>query len=754
MNRVGITGLSALAVISFAHAATQTGASGATELQEVVVTAEKISQSLEKLPLSVTVFDQEALRRLGAQSFLDYAANVPALSFESLAPGEQRILLRGVSDGVDTGLRAATQNVTGIYIDDMVVSNNETAPDLNLFDVQRVEVLKGPQGTLYGDGAVGGLVRVITNKANVDKTEGAIEVSGAGIDHGGGDYSVNGMYNLPLVADQLAVRLVGQYRDNQGFIDDVTRNVKDVNDLRQVGLRAAVRWTPREDFDLNLSALYQETRLGGDNDYNQLLGDLKRGTFFGEPKDTRFNLYNMTVNWNLGWATLLSSTSYSVYDHDDTSDFTDFLTTAIAGSFGVPGVVLPSHGEQRQHDNDFSEEIRLSSASDGPVTWIGGLYFFHMNERSFEHDISVGLFDFFANVLDFPLAGTPLDAGHDVAFTDQFSTQRRQFATFGEVSFHFSEQLTGTVGARWFRDQIASQDSPAGVFNGGSDHESQETSDHNQIFRFRLADQMTDDALVYALASQGYRTGGLNPLNPATATDPTFPQAFGPDKLWNYELGWKTRWLDHRLTLNGSVFYVDWSNEQIEVALPGGFDVIANAGKTSIKGTEWDLSMTPISGLELGINGSYIHAILARDLVNNTDPANPIVIGRSGDALTGVPKTQGSVYGQWQFPFTDSVAGFLRSDVQYVGRTTRYFAHDSRVPAPADNFQDYGDYTLINVRTGAQWKDFTVTLFVKNAADRRAAFFRGLQGTSTVPTRDDVYVAQPRTIGITVYEAF
>jgi iron complex outermembrane recepter protein len=728
-------------------------------LQEIIVTAEKISQSVEKVPLSVTVFDQAKLQQMGAQSFTDYAASVPALSFESLAPGEQRVLLRGVSDGVDTGLRGDTQNVTGIYIDDMVVSNNATSPDLNLFDVDRVEVLKGPQGTLYGDGSVGGLLRIITHKADLTKTEGEIEATGASINQGGGDYSLNGMYNVPLVQDKLALRIVGQYRDNQGFIDDVRHGLKDVNNMRQIGGRASLRWRPQDDFDVTASMLYQKTALGNDNDFNVFAGELNRNSYFEEPKLTSFTLSNVTADWQLGWASLLSSSSYAVYDRQDTEDSTAFLDVAFANDFGVPGIDLPSFSRQRQHSKTFSQEFRLSSPADQRIAWLGGLYFNRSDEVDSELDVSQGIYNFFANTLGIPITGTPVDVGPvpDIDFRD-FDDQihRRHFATFGEATYHFTDRLTATLGARWFRDEQRTSENPGGIFSNFSPivHVEKSASDHNQVFRARLADQLTDDALLYLLASQGYRSGGLNPLNPFTPPD--FPQAFEPDKLWNYEFGWKTRWLDRRLKFDGSLFYIDWSNEQIEVSLPGGFSAITNAGKTTIKGIEADFSVNVLEGLELGLGGSYIDAKLDRDLIENPqDPvAQQVLIGAAGDHLTGVPKTQGNVYAQWHFPLTEGVQGVLRSELQYVGKTARYFAHDTQVPTPADDFASYGDYSLVNVRAGAAWKDLSLTLFVKNLADKRAVLFRGLQGTSVTPTRDDIYVAQPRTIGLTVSKSF
>ena len=727
-------------------------------LEEVVVTAEKIAQSVDKAPITVTVFDQAKLQEMGAQSFVDYAASVPALSFQSLAPGRQRVLLRGVSDGVGTGLRGSTQNVTGIYIDDMVVSNNSTAPDLNLFDVERVEVLKGPQGTLYGDGSVGGLLRVITNKADATRTAGLVEVSGGSVSEGGEDYSVNGMFNLPLVQDTLALRLTGQYRNVSGFIDDVRSGQEDVNDLEQTGGRFSLRWQPQENLAITASMLYQKTELGSSNDYNAFAGELNRNSIFLEPQQTTFKLSNLTLDWDLGAASLLSSSSYAIFDNQDKSDFTDFLSTAIDANFGFPGVMLPSHAVQTHHAKTFSQEFRLISPSDQRVTWLGGLYYYRMDEVNSELDVSDRLYDWLNDNLGFDVVGTPFDVGPgpDIAFRDlDAHDQRRQFAAFGEATYHFDERITATFGARWFRYEQSSTDNAGGIFNGTPVlHDEKETSDHSQVFRFRVADQVTDDALLYALASQGYRTGGLNPLNPLAPPD--LPQAFDPDKLWNYEIGWKTRWFDRRVKFDGAIFYIDWKDEQIQVSLPGGFTTITNAGKTTIKGIEIDFSVSPLDGLELGVGGSYIDAKLARDLIQNPDdpPADQILIGKSDDQLTGVPTEQGSVYAQWTFPLTSTVMATVRGDLQYVGETSRYFEHDVRVPAPADEFSSYGDYSLVNLRAGAEWNGFTVTVFAKNLTDERAVLFRGLQGTSITPTRDDIYVAQPRTIGVTISKAF
>jgi len=723
-----------------ANAATQAAPDGQAQgmaFEEVIVTAERMSQSAQTAPISVTVLGEQQLQEMGARSFTDYAPSVPALAFQSLAPGEQRILLRGVSDGVGIGLRGDTQNVTGVYIDDMVVSNNVTAPDLNLFDIERIEVLKGPQGTLYGDGSVGGLLRVITKKADPTRFEGSAEATYAAIAQGGSEYAVNGMVNLPVVDDKLAVRLVGQYQSNDGFIDDIERNQKDVNDLEQTGFRGSVRWVPSDTFSATLSALYQRTELGGGSDYNVVLGDLLRATIFGEPVDTKFSLYNATLDWNLGSATLTSSSSYSIYDRSTQTDFTDFLSTILAP--------LPSVSNQGQHSKSFAQEVRIATDAQRRLRGVAGLYYFTVDEDSFEHDVSHGLFDLFESA-GMPIDGTPFDVGEDVIFTDQATQERDQVAVFGELTYSITDALSATIGGRWFDDKLTNRDAAGGLVTESEPFDLEKhTHDDGQVFRARLADQFTPDVLMYAVASQGYRIGGLNPLNPATINDPSFPPSFDPDKLYNYEIGWKTRWLDQRLTLNGAVFYIDWDNIQIQIPLPTGFSIIGNAGSAKIQGAELELSILPLDNVELGISGSYIQAELGKDLVDDSDPLNPVIIGREGDQLTGVPKEQGSAYAQWRFPLGDALDGIVRGDVQYVGTIDRFFGTD---------VESYGDYTLGNLRFSLQWADVTVTAFVKNIGNERARFFRGQQATSAPEGREDIYVAQPRTIGVTLSKQF
>lgn len=749
--------LSCLASLSYAQEqSSQPPASGGPGLREVIVTAEKVAESAQRVPLSLTVIDQRALQDMGAVHFTDYASTVPALSFESLAPGEQRILLRGVSDGVSTALRGVAQNVTGVYIDDMVVSNNYTSPDLNLFDVNRVEVLKGPQGTLYGDGSVGGLVRVITNRANASRFESEVELTGAAIAKGGGDYAANGMVNLPIVADKAGLRLVGQYSHNDGYIDEVNLgNRSNHND--EYGTRASLRLMLIENFSVTLNALSQHIRLGGYNNYNPQVGDLKDDHLFPNSKDTTFDLFNATLQWDLPSVSLLSSTSYDKFRRIDAEDATYPVSSAFAPFLLT---LLPSSSAQSQTSHAVSQEFRLTSAQDRRLRWIGGLYYFKATERDTEIDPSVGFFDLYnssigpALGLPVPIQGSFLDAGQDVVFAGVDNTQRTEYAAFGEVTFDLTRTIAGTVGVRYFDDKLADAESAAGFATFNTPYFIVEsTRHHGKVLKFRLQDQITPDFLLYATASQGYRVGGLNPLSPANIANPNAPLAFAPDSLWNYELGWKTQLADRRITLDGALYYINWTNIQVEYALPNGFSGIANAGLAHIAGAEAEVAARPFNGVEVGLSGSLIGAKLGRD--------SPAIGGKKDDQLTGVPKGQGSAYAQFSFPAYGSFIGFVRGDVEYTALIRRYFASDTSVnvgTTPNYALDHYGDYALLNLHTGIDNDDWRAVFFIKNVADRRARYFSDTTGgtfaTGAPFSHEDIYLAQPRTVGVTISKRF
>lgn len=703
--------------------------------QDIIVTAEKRAQTAQSLPLAVTVKGEEELQRIGAQNFTDFAVTVPSLSFQSLAPGEQRVVIRGVSDTADSALRGAAQNTTGIYIDEAVVSNYITSPDLNLFDVNRVEVLKGPQGTLYGDGSAGGLIRIITNKANANEFEGRVQARFGSIRKGGLEKVLNGMVNVPLVDGKLGLRVVGQFRDADGFIDDVQRGIDNVNDVRQIGARASLRWEPTNDLNVTLAALIQRTDLNGRFDYEPARGDLKRGTFFAEPIDTDFNLYTAVVEWSPGPINIVSSTAFTEYDRLQRDDFSISLVS-------VFGALFPSIATLDQHGRSFSQEVRFSSNGEGPFNWVAGAYYYTFKERVNEFDVAQGSFDFIENVFGIPVRGTIFDIGEDALFESHDRNEQERYAVFGEATYDLTDSLSATAGLRWYKEKEGQTSSAAGVvlFAPPFTETTPPLSNDGVAFRGRLTYAFDDDALIYALASQGYRSGGINPLNPVTVNDPNFPRGFENDSLWNYEFGWKTRLMDRRITFNGAAYFIDWKNIQVQLADPNnGFSFIANAGRAHIFGVELETLLNVTDFLTVGASGSLQKAELAED---TADPGLP---GEKGDRLVGVPSQQFSLFADAAFPLSGTTQGFVRGDLSYIGEIRRNFG-----PNPTT----YGDYTLVNLRAGVTFDTFEVTAFVHNLFDKRAAFSRVIAASGTPFETEVVNVAQPRTIGVSLTKSF
>lgn len=693
---------------------------------QIVVTGEKREQGLQDAPVSITVLTGQALQNLGADTFSDYAVTVPSLSFVSLAPGDQRVNLRGVSDSLEGG---STQGTTGFYLDDMSFTGTLFVPDLKIFDIQQVEILKGPQGTLYGDASVGGLIRIVTNKADPSQFEGAAQFTVSSTEHGGENYEVNGMVNAPLVQDKLALRLVGYYRSNGGFIDNLTLGEKDVNDEETFGVRGSLRYTPTDRLTFTANALFQDTEFGDRSfEFEEQDGDLNKTTFNNESLMSDFSIYNLTIENDFDFAQLTSSSSYSIFDHTLDTDFTDLVQSI----FGIP---LSSIGNIDSHQETFSQEVRLASTpDDGFFDWLIGLYYFNLDTDETETDVTEGLTDLLG------LAGTPFDVGTDVIFLGDFRNKQETFAAFGEASIHPTDKLTATFGARWFTNDLSSTEAGGGVVSESAPFVlTRSASEDDVVFKFRLAYEANDGILLYALASQGFRAGGINSLNPFAINDPDFPPSFESDSLWNYEFGWKTALFDNQVFVNGAVFYIDWDNVQIQQTLPGGFTIIGNGGAAHSVGVEGDVLIQPSEYFSLAFGGSYIDAQL---------DADALALGAmDGDRLPGVPKVKFFATPEVRFPIFENWDAFVRGNVSYTSDMVRGFGADASVI--------FGDYVLANVSAGVETDDgFSVTVFMENAGDERAALLKtvALRGTAFEST--EISVPRPRTIGVTLRKDF
>lgn len=700
-----LAGAAVLALFPALGAAAQQAGDGAgLVLEEIIVTAQKRLQPLQAVPLPISAVTAETLEKRGMDEFTDYARAVPGLSFIDRGAGKNKVTLRGISTGVDQN----HQSPVGIYIDETPVSYPSNEPDLRLFDVERVEVLRGPQGTLYGAGSMGGTIKIITAKPDLGKVAGAASAQLSSTKAGGENYSLNGMVNVPLATDKAAIRIVGYYRNEDGFIDNAQLSAKDVNDNETWGTRASAKFALTERFSATAGVLIQRTDVGGSQEINPALPGLTQRRAVPEVRNDDLDLYSLSLDYDLDWAALSSATSYLDRTFDDVRDVTAFL--------GTPAPVWLNNVVP---DRNFVQEFRLTSAPSDSVEWIAGLFYSRRKSVLNQYAWHGGVFGVPAT--------TPLLDSH-------IRSRLTQKAAFGEVTVHLAEQLKVTGGLRAFEVKETFDKVSDGLIAGGFSADKGGSSEKKVNPKVNISYQATPDILLYTQAAQGFRVGGPNstipPLGGVAA-----PASFDSDSLWNYEAGFKSTLWNGRATLNVSAFYIDWSDIQVTVTRPDGFSYTANGDKAVSKGLEGEFSVRPVPGLELGVSAAYTDAYLSADSRSGS--------GKKGDRIPAVPRFTWDLFGRYEWSLSGDWSAYAQGNLQHVGKS--YNAFTSRVPAP----DAQPSYELANAKVGVIVGDLDVSLFANNLFDKRAELFvdRTLGDAR-------VNVNRPRTIGLNVMRKF
>jgi outer membrane receptor protein involved in Fe transport len=725
---------------------------------EIVVTALKRSTSLQETPISMSAVTGDAMANAGVQSIADLGASVPSLGFVDAGPSQRRVIIRGI--------QAAGEPTVGTYYDETPVTGaigaandaGGSTPELRLFDVERVEVLRGPQGTLYGSGSMGGTLRVIYRKPGFD-TEGAADVSLSNSRYGGWNYEANAMVNTPLVADKVAVRAVGFYRWSEGFIDNVPLGIRNINDLESYGGRLLVRLKPVEDLTVDAAAYVNRSR----TDTNAWTLGLPTGKFTSDaparqPVRDDLELYSLTAAYDFGGAVLTGVVSYTHRDLDIINDVSLFIasnrtparcaalanagkpcsSTQLSDFYGLvdsqsPGVLFP-----QQTMKAWTAELRLSSDGSGPLNWTVGGFFS-------DRDTSVAN----PQVRTDPVTGRVL-VPQQVATVRFIDDSLKQVAAFGEFSYDITDRLNLTAGGRWFRydKDISGQTTIGSILVGAVVRPLSYVSSNEDgtVFKFNGSYRITPDILFYAEAAQGFRPGGANQvIGLAQELTP-----YRSDKLWNYEAGLKTTLLDRRLLFNIDAFQIDWKDMQITGRTPNGaFSFITNAGKARIRGIEGEATLRPAAGLSIIANASYIDAKLRENQSN----ANVSAPGLKGDRIPYVPKFSGGLAAEYVWPLGPSLSGFARIDGTAVGSSLSDFRPSDGVPRGAFT-RRIDSYELVNLRLGVEAPDsrWGAYLFVTNLFDD-VAITRATASALTIG-RTLVNSATPRTIGMNVRTRF
>jgi iron complex outermembrane receptor protein len=706
------------------------------ELETVVVTAQKVEQSLVDVPLSISVVGGADLERTQALNMQDYMKTVPGLQLTQSTAGFGRVVLRGINTG-------GVASTVGIYVDETSFGSSSglangaiLAGDFDTFDIARIEVLRGPQGTLYGASSLGGVLKYVTNEPKFDAFEGRLRLSTESVDGGDMSYSGAGMVNI-AASDQLAFRASGQYRKVGGFIDSIgtdgSDDEKNINGLDVFGGRVSMSYKPSEKFSLRLSAYTQDidsdasSVVDSDPDTGKTLyGTLSHSQFVPENSDVSYRVYNATLVADLGFADLTSATSYSSNTQSFRDDFTVIISGLLEAIFGVPN---EAYVQQETHVKRFSQELRLSSHESEKFDWLVGAYY--TDEK--------GLIDQDVHVVD---PGTFDDiAGLPPIGTGTIESNYKEYALFANGTIKFTPRFDLTLGGRYSKNDQDELQKTSGLLFGGDSEIPGDSSEH--VFTWSAAPKfkLNDRVALYARAAKGFRPGGPNALAPNAP--PGTPSSYTSDSIISYELGLKGDTEAHTFSWDAAAFHIDWKDIQL-LARVNGVGINTNAGGATSDGVELSLGVRPVDGLRLALTGAYTDAKLDED----TDLL--LVGGRDGDHLPYTPKTSYSLSADYEWPIG-------ASNQAYVGAS---YSHLSEVPAAFDpaflatnDRQRYLDaYHTLDLRAGVTLGKFSIELFGRNLTndEGKTSAESGATPLGAIATG----VIRPRSIGLTVTAGF
>jgi iron complex outermembrane recepter protein len=768
--------------------ATTEGAPGAQE-QTIVVTATKRETSLLEVPFSINAQTEQDIQRAAANTIEDLSRNVAGLTVQNLGPGQSQVSVRGVSAGQIVRDQPGVKEQVGVYLDESVISLSLFTPDIDLFDLNRVETLRGPQGTLFGSGSVGGTIRYITNQPDLDRVEGMVEgnVNLVGDDIGG---HLKGMINLPF-ARGAALRAVAYHTEYGGFVDALREGGgvdENVNDGRRTGGRLAVALEPGPGIRVTPRVLYQEIRANGFNRqevYNLFANPFtttrppvtfdEREQFLllreGFADDTL--LLDLTASFGL--SDTIELTSISTYINRDivVSRDASALTGSVSVDLGYPtaGVLLPSNLIDTTDLKTFAQELRLATDSAGPVNFVAGV-FYSDTSRFYRQRLPTPGYDAFTDAV----FGAGVSAavangfGPDSPYNADLPYDITQTAVFGEATFDVTERLIFTAGGRWYDFSEERQFISGGLFSN-SDRRLDETSSSGFSPRFILSWEALDDIRFNAQASQGFRLGGVNdPLNLPLCT-PEDEAIFGgfqdydDETLWNYEVG--VRGQRPGLSFHAAAFYTDIRN--LQVTLDAGScssRIVFNADKAHTMGAEVEIAAEPIEGLAFALAASLVEA----EFDSTVRDGNGNVIGgiREGNRLPSVPNFQLSASTSYTFPVAVGAEAFVGASVQHVGSRYTQPSDQENNPRTFVSGLPFGgatgnagtvldlrlpSYTYVNLSAGVDWDNgLGVMVYVTNLFDENAllSFDRERGGRA----RLGFNIGQPRVIGLTVRKRF
>jgi len=716
------------------------------DLQEIVVTATRRQTKLLETPISMTALAEPTLRAANVDSFADFASLVPGLTSIDVGPGQKRYALRG--------LQSAGEPEVALYYDEIPISGlpgpsldtGDTQPDIKLWDVDRVEVLRGPQGTLYGNGSMGGAIRILSKRPVLDRFEGALESTGAVSDEGSPSWRMNGMLNVPLIADRLAARFTGWYRHEGGWLDNRYQpevdlpqiDGRNLNTERTWGGRASVTFEALENWSITGIAYYQNLKTGASFESYPSLADAQNRyvsqAFVQTPWNDESRMFNLISTLRLGWADLVATGSYQERVADINLDSTRYLLsfsgctelTWNKSCFGPLNV--PADSSAHQGVRAGSAEVRLVSQSEGPWQWtLGG---FLQDSKTFRRG-QLAMTNAAGDIEFDPVTGDAEDRLFARTNHDVFD----QRALFGETDYRFAPGWKATVGLRWFHSYRSDEQIIVQQFFPGSPTGAQPFQDFREshLFKkFQLARELAPERLIYVEAAQGFRAGGPNYPGGFALTAPPYEA----DSIWNYELGWKLALADRRIEWTGALFRINWSN--VQQLLPVQiFSSIVNGGAARSDGFETELTarVTQAFTLNAGVSFSNAHLVGTQPVV-----ANPASQLRAGDRLGGVPRWTANAAANYVRPIPGGLLFRTRIDYNYLSSRGNIAA------ARSPSYFRIDDASLTNLAVAIEREDtWTASLRVNNLWNDFVPLSGKTEDGNLIRT---ITAARPRTLSL------
>ena len=753
--------------------------------EEITVTSRKFEESLQDVPFSVVAPTGEILRERGAESLEDVAANVGGFTVQNLGPGQSQVAMRGISAGQVVRDQPGVKEQVGIYLDESVISLSLFTPDIDLFDMSRIEVLRGPQGTLFGSGSLSGTVRYISNQPEIGARESFGEFTASSIADGGFGSSVKVASNVPL-GDTSALRITAYYNSVGGFMDAVQPGLtvdKDVNSGERSGVRLALRFEPNDRLTVTPRLIYQDVDMDGWNridDFNILanpftttrpavdLGDRQLFTQIDEPFTDEFLLLDLNVEYEFDDVTLTSITSFTDRDVLVVRDATALTASITGGTIALPEEVytIDAPLDDATTAEMVTQELRLSGETER-VKWLAGL-FYSTIERDYGQSLFVNGFEAATGI---PTAGSS-GAATDVLYFSELAYDFDQMALFGELTYAVNDRLDLTGGLRRYDFDEERVQTFDGIFASPGTTTGSTTAD-GIAPRIIASYKWSEDHQLNAQVAKGFRLGGINdPLNVPLCTPQDLVTFGGRDswddeEVWNYEIGSKSRIMSGRGTFNVAAYFMDISDLQATVTAGScSSRVIFNVPEAESQGLEFELVAAPSANFDYAISASFNDSQLNSTLTSTDANGNVTVVAgiESGNRLPTVPEFQMAAAGTYQWQLKNDRLAYLTGTYQHVGSrftqigdqaagfgtvnlltfpgtiggplTQGTFTFDPELPA----------YDVVNLRFGVTTAKYEVAFFINNLTDETA--FLALDQERGTRARVGYLTNQPRTYGV------